>query len=138
MFMASSALAGIGYFLVIVCSPYWKNYDKVVNGVIVVLLALAYTGCNFSQPFLQTMKDFSNFEGVMRIFTNPILVIAAWVHILGFDLFVAVWIKKDAVQRGMKHVWVIPALLVMIPFGPLGYLVYLVSRWIYSRRLSTV
>lgn len=138
MFMASSALAGVGYFAVIVCSPFWKGYDRLVNGVIVVLLALAYTGCNFSQPFLQTMKDFQSFEGVMRIFTNPVLVIAAWMHILCFDLFVAVWIKKDSQARGMGHGWVILPLLVMIPFGPLGWLVYLLLRSIYSRRLSTV
>lgn len=136
--MASSGLAGLGYAAVIIASPFWKSYDKFILGLVVVLLAVAYTACNFSQPFMQTMKDFSNFEGVCRIFTNPVLVDAAWVHILGFDLFVAVWIKKDSVQRGMSHGWVIPALLVMIPFGPLGYLVYLVTRAIYSRRLSTV
>lgn len=131
--MACSLFSGIGWIVLIFVSPYWKDFDRFLIGVVIVVLALVYTGLNFSNPIVQTMKDFSNFEGVMRIFRNESLVNAAWVHFLAFDLFVAVWMKKDSLRRGISHAWVLPALILSCVFGPLGYLVYLLIRRIRSK-----
>ena len=133
MFMACSLFSGIGWIVLIFVSPYWKDFDKFLISVVIVVLALVYAGLNFSQPIMQTMKDFSNFEGVLRIFTNETLVNAAWVHFLTFDLFVGVWVKKDSLRQGISHAWIIPSLIFCCVFGPLGYLVYLLTRRIKSK-----
>jgi len=92
-----------------------------------------YTWLNFSNFHPDILRNFSSLEGVMTLFRNPELVDAAWVHILAFDLLVVVWIKKNALSLGIPHAWILPSLLVSCPFGPLGYLVYLLTRWIRTK-----
>lgn len=128
LFTASSLIAGIGWIIMIFFSTRWKDYDKLVIGLVCVILSVVYAWMNFSAPILQTMKDFQSFEGVMRIFQNGNLVIAAWTHILAFDLVGAVWMKKDSLQRGIPHGWMVPVFVLTIVFGPMGLLAYLLLR----------
>jgi apolipoprotein N-acyltransferase len=66
-------------------------------------------------------------------FQNKALVMAAWLHFLVFDLFGAVWIKKNSLQHGIKHAWILPSLIFTCLFGPLGYLLYLLTRWVKTK-----
>lgn len=133
LFEISSLFAGIGWIVVIFISPYWKDFDKFLTGVIIALLALVYTWLNFSNFSPDILKNFSSLEGVMKIYQNPELVTAGWVHFLVFDLFAAVWIKKNSLDKGIGHAWILPSLVFTCIFGPLGYLLYLLTRWIKTR-----
>jgi len=71
---------------------------------------------------------FSSLPEVARLFENPWLLLAGWLHYLAFDLFVGSWIVRDARERGIRHLFLLPSLALTFLFGPAGWLSYLVLR----------
>lgn len=63
--------------------------------------------------------------GVRALFDNPHGLLAGWTHYLAFDLFIGGWEVRDAHQRGIRHVLVVPALVLTFLVGPVGLLLYL-------------
>ena len=95
---------------------------------------MVYTWMNVVNFDVSIFKNFSSLEGVMTLFQNKDLVVACWVHILAFDLIGAVWIKQNSVKHGIKHIALLPTFLFTYVFGPLGFLIYLLTRWIKTKR----
>jgi hypothetical protein len=54
------------------------------------------------------------------------------VHYLAFDLFVGGWEVRDAQERGIRHLLVVPALVLTFLFGPAGWLLYVATRALAS------
>ena len=72
--------------------------------------------------------DFTTIEGVRSIFASNGGVTVGWTHYLAFDLFVGLWIARDADAKGFSR-WVqAPILFATLMAGPLGLLVWLVVR----------
>lgn len=96
-------------------TAYWPFVA--LSGVYAVLLlaALVSGGIGF---------DFS-FHALRRGFSQEWAFLAAWAHFLAFDLFVGVWIFRDAKYYGIRP----PIYLLLTLFaGPLGLLAYLITR----------
>jgi Domain of unknown function (DUF4281) len=89
-------------------------------GVIYVVLVVA------SLPWSE--GGFSSLAGVGALFENPWALLAGWAHYLAFDLFIGGWQVRDARERGIPHLFVVPALVLTFLFGPAGLLLYLVVR----------
>jgi hypothetical protein len=70
-------------------------------------------------------RAFSTLAGVMKLFAQPWIALAGWVHYLCFDLFVARWMMNDAPDAGYR---LAPVLLLTLMFGPAGLLCYLAAR----------
>jgi ABA DEFICIENT 4-like len=88
--------------------------------VYAVLLALSLPGSD---------GGFSSLTGVRALFADPRGLLAGWTHYLAFDLFIGGWEVRDAQQRGIPHLLVVPALALTFLAGPAGLLLYLaVSR----------
>jgi hypothetical protein len=88
--------------------------------VYAVLLALSLPGSN---------GGFSSLDGVRALFVDPRGLLAGWTHYLAFDLFIGGWEVRDAQQRGVPHLLVVPALVLTFLVGPVGLLLYLaISR----------
>jgi hypothetical protein len=88
--------------------------------VYIALLALSLPGSDGS---------FSSLAGVRALFVDPRGLLAGWTHYLAFDLFIGGWQVRDAQQRGIHHLLVVPALALTFLFGPAGLLLYLaISR----------
>jgi ABA4-like protein len=133
LFLLSSGIAAIGWATLILISPFWPGFDKFLVGIIIALLALVYTGLNFANFHVSDAAKFGSLDGVAALFQNKALLTAGWVHFLAFDLLTAVWIKKNAVKLGIPHAWILPALVFSCLLGPLGFLLYLLTRWIRTR-----
>ena len=54
---------------------------------------------------------FSSLAGVSALFDDPWALLAGWTHYLAFDLFIGGWEVRDAQQRGVRHLLVVPALV---------------------------
>src|SRR5262249_14967703 len=67
---------------------------------------------------------FSTLPAVATLFSNPWLLLAGWIHYLAFDLFVGSWEVRDARERGIPHLAVLPCLALTFLFGPAGWLLY--------------
>jgi hypothetical protein len=76
---------------------------------------------------------FSSLADVALLFQSPWLLLAGWVHYLAFDLIVGSWVARDARQRGIRHVLVVPCLALTFLFGPAGWLSYLGLRAVSAR-----
>jgi hypothetical protein len=134
-FLLMNVITGIGWLAILVLSPRWKFTDQFVIGIVVSLLALLYSYFNFGHiAEAGGPASFLTFEGVLKVFSNPWLINAAWAHIMAFDLLGGIWIKNNAAKNGISYWLVVPILLVTIMMAPLGLLIYQVVRWIKTKQ----
>ncbi|MEM7665741.1 MAG: ABA4-like family protein [Pseudomonadota bacterium] len=71
--------------------------------------------------------DFS-IEGVRGFFASDAGVTIGWTHYLAFDLFVGLWIARDADAKFFSR-WVqAPVLVATFMAGPLGLFIWLLAR----------
>ena len=78
---------------------------------------------------------FSSLPAVATLFSNPWLLLAGWTHYLAFDLLVGSWEVRDARDRGIPHLLVLPCLALTFLFGPAGWMLYMALGDSRSRRL---
>lgn len=72
--------------------------------------------------------NFSSIEGVQALFSSKGGLTLGWVHYLAFDLFVGLWIARDADAKGFSRLVQAPILLATFLAGPLGLFVWLLVR----------
>lgn len=72
--------------------------------------------------------DFGSIEGVRAIFASDGGVTIGWIHYLAFDLFVGLWIARDADAKGFSRLLQAPVLLATFLAGPLGLFLWLAIR----------
>jgi hypothetical protein len=100
-------------------------HSLVLAAVYLVLIAVFYPGAP---------GGFGSLADVDRLFRDPYLLLAGWIHYLAFDLFVGVWEVRDAGGRGVPHLALVPCLVLTFLFGPIGLLAYHGVRALASRR----
>lgn len=124
-------------WLLLAFAPRWRWTDRVVHsGLVPLLLGTAYALLLFTDREGSPDASFFTLDGVMAIFTSRQTVIACWLHYLVFDLFVGAWEVRDAVRRGIPHLYVVPCLAITLFFGPIGLVTYLLLRAATKRTLT--
>jgi hypothetical protein len=98
--------------------------------VIPLLLALAYVALLSGH---WGPGGFGSLAELRRLFEQPGLLAAGWLHYLAFDLFVGTWIARDAAQRGRSHLVVLPCLALTFLLGPAGLLAYAALTFLHRR-----
>jgi Domain of unknown function (DUF4281) len=78
--------------------------------------------------------DFTTIAGVRSIFASDAGVTVGWTHYLAFDLFVGLWIARDADAKGVSRFIQAPILIATFMAGPLGLLIWLALREPAARR----
>lgn len=81
------------------------------------------------------MSDYS-IEGLKSLFRSDGAIVLGWTHYLAFDLFVGLWIARDADAKDFSRLAQAPALLATFLAGPLGLLAWLVIRERRARALG--
>ena len=108
--------------------PWWRWSTGLVPGVIIpVVIGLLYGGLMATNLF-GAEGGFGSLADVDRLFQNPYLLLAGWVHYLAFDLFIGAWEVRDARRLGINHLLVVPCLLLTFMLGPIGLALYLGIR----------
>ena len=105
-----------------------KVIPMVFAGLYVVIVATMLRGAE---------GGFSTLSGVASLFANPWLLLAGWVHYLAFDLLIGTWEARDARERGLPHVLLIPCLFFTFLLGPAGWLLYMTVRTLSTRSAVT-
>jgi len=72
--------------------------------------------------------NFSSIEGIRGIFASDGGVVVGWTHYLAFDLFIGLWIAKDADAKQFSRFTQAPILFTTLMAGPLGLFVWLIIR----------
>jgi hypothetical protein len=80
--------------------------------------------------------DFSTLAGVQQLLASPGGATVGWIHYLAFDLFVGLWVARNADKYGFAR-WVqIPILLFVLMLGPLGLVLYLLLRFTRHNKVA--
>ncbi len=108
--------------------------DIVAGLAVPALLAAVYIAL-IATNWSNSSGGFSTLAKVAELFANPWLLLAGWVHYLCFDLLVGCWEVRDARDRRVPSMLVIPCLVLTFMFGPAGWLLYQGVRSAYPRQL---
>jgi len=116
-------------WLLLAAAPHWIVTRYLVHSVLpVLLLGLLYGGLIAGGAFGGDNAGLSSLGDVMRLVQRPEAVLAAWVHYLVLDLFAGGWMVRDASERGINHLAVLPGLGLTALLGPLGLALYFITR----------
>jgi hypothetical protein len=132
VFQLSSNLALIGWLFFII-APRWKWSHRIVLGVIVTLLSTVYAYFVFRSLSMGDLESFGSLDGVMSLFTKREAVLVGWVHYLAFDLMTGWFILSNAARHNIRHIFLIPCLVLTFMLGPTGLLLYFVLRTTLKR-----
>jgi hypothetical protein len=136
IFSAANGLALLGWLLLAV-APRWRFTDRVVlSGAASLLLAALYLG--LAVVYLGDSEGgFGSLADVVKMFSQPPVVLLGWVHYLAFDLFIGAWELRDARARGVPHLALLPCLGLTFMLGPIGLLLYFGLRGLLGRPEAT-
>jgi Domain of unknown function (DUF4281) len=136
VFSILNALAMAAWLpLVFLPSARWAN--TIVPTVVPGLLAVSYVVL-VAVGLPGSEGGFSSLAGVKTLFENPWALLAGWTHYLAFDLLIGGWELRDARERQVPHLLVVPALVLTFLFGPAGWLLYLVVRRFAGQPVAAV
>lgn len=127
IFSIANGVAVCGWLLLIVL-PRKKWATQVVAGVAIPAVFAGLYSIVIAINFTGSDGGFSSLPDVERLFSNRWLLLAGWLHYLAFDLLLGSWEARDARERGIHHLLVVPCLIMTFLFGPAGWLLYLALR----------
>ena len=121
-------------WVVLLFAPGWRWANGFIAAVLLpAVLGGLYLGL-FGMNLVGADGGFGSLAEVARLFENPYLLLAGWVHFLAFDLFVGAWEVRDARRVGIAHLLVVPCLVLTFMAGPVGLLLYLGLRVAWKRQ----
>lgn len=114
-----SVLAGVMWGgVALLCAAYALMFVALVGGIADPVRDAAGPPA----PFAYSV------EGLKTMFAARGAIVVGWTHYLAFDLFVGLWIARDADARGVKRAIQLPFLLICVLAGPIGLLGWLILR----------
>ena len=127
LFSIAGAAVLPGWALLVV-APGWRWANGFIAAVLLpAVLGALYLGL-IGMNMVGAEGRFGSLATVARLFENPYVLLAGWVHFLAFDLFVGAWEVRDARRVGISHLLVVPCLALTFMLGPVGLLLYLGLR----------
>lgn len=134
VFTFTNVLALAGWLALLLAPRAPRFADKIAGVIIPALLGIAYLMLA-SVFFTFTEGGFDSLANVMVLFDNPQAVMAGWLHYLAFDLFIGAWQVRQARQIGIRHLVLLPALILTFLLGPIGLLVFFAIRYFKTKNL---
>ena len=126
-FSVANLTALLSWGLLVVL-PRRRCVSDTVAGVGVPALLAAFYVVLVATNWGNSSGGFSSLANVALLFANPWMLLAGWVHYLCFDLLIGCWEVRDARERGVPHLLVVPCLAATFMFGPAGWLLYRAIR----------
>jgi hypothetical protein len=134
VFSIANMLALAGWVaLAVVPHRRWSNV--MVATSIAALLSVLYVAV-VAASWGGSEGGFSSLADVATLFGNRWLLLAGWTHYLAFDLLVGSWEARDASQRAIPRLFLLPCLVLTFLFGPAGWLLYMGVRSTMKRPIT--
>ncbi|MED1569358.1 ABA4-like family protein [Bacillus paramycoides] len=139
------SLAGIAIllWLLLILLPMWRVTRFLADIAIFPMYLAALYAIGIIMAIVDSgfgfVQDFGSAEGVIRMLSKPDFALLVWLHLLCFDQEIGHYVYRD----NMEHRYVpIPMqsifLFLILMFGPLGLLCYLVLRQVRKRNKITL
>lgn len=126
LFGWSNNLALTGW-LALILLPHWKWLTATTGIVIPALLGVLYGGLAMASFATVEGGGFGSIDQVRALFSSDAGLLAGWVHYLAFDLAIGTWIARRADEQGLSRLVQTPILLATFLFGPLGFLLHVLT-----------
>ena len=137
LFAVTNGIAMLAWVLLAVLPGRRWVTDIVTGKAVPALFAVIYVAI-VATTFAGSEGSFSTLAGVAALFANPWLLLAGWLHYLAFDLLIGTWEARDARERRVPHLLLVPCLFLTLMFGPAGWLLYMGVRSKWSGRRERV
>jgi len=127
LFFVVMTLAIIGWLALIVFPRRaWANFW--FSGLLIPLLLYAiymYLLVTFwYRPPVASLLQFATLEGCYRMFSNPGLLLVAWINIVTTDLVAGAWMTRKAAQIRMPYLYLLPCLILTFVFVGFGFTLF--------------
>lgn len=124
--------AFLAWVYLITAARWTPRVFAVMRYAIPIVLALVYATCLFlSEP--NEEAGYQSLAEVTAIFTQPWVIVGAWIHYLAFDFFVGCWILAKSKAEGIRHGWIIIPMIFTFMLGPVGLLLFLILLSVRKR-----
>lgn len=133
IFDIANALAFFSWVYLLI-APFKPTTNKVLMGVSVALLSVAYAVLVLQVLQPADFQKFQTLEGITSMLATPGASLVGWLHYLAFDLMVGLFIAHNAGLHGIRHAYIIPCLLLTFMLGPVGLLLYFIIRLAITRQ----
>ena len=138
IFTLTNVIAFAGWAMLAVLPRRPAVYSTILFGC-VAMLCVAYAAMfvglfgGFVDPVRvggappPDLTDYSP-QGLRALFMSDGGIVLGWTHYLAFDLFVGLWVSRDADAKGFSRLVQLPVLFLVLMAGPIGLLVWLAIR----------
>lgn len=141
---ATSNLWAMGAWILLIFLPRKELVLTIILYLGVALLCLAYlilmglllSGSVDPGGTSAGHAGFSTITGIRALFATDAGVVIGWLHYLAFDLFVGLWIARDADAKSVNRFVQAPFLVATFVVGPVGLFLWLVFREPAARRAA--
>jgi hypothetical protein len=134
LFQIANPLALLGW-LALALSPLAPRAAQLAAAVAIpLLLSLAYSGLVLAF-WSQAEGGFATLAQVQRLFEDPRIALAGWLHYLAFDLWIGAWATRTAQADRIAHLLLLPCLALIFLFGPAGLVAFAILRFTLARKV---
>jgi hypothetical protein len=133
LFSLTAPIAILGWLCLVFLPGSRAAVEIVARTVVPGVLAVAYLAI-IVLALPGSRGGFDSLDAVARLFADPWLLLAGWLHYLAFDLLIGAWQVKAAREAGVPHLAIVPSLVLTFLFGPIGFLTFLATRAVLARR----
>jgi Domain of unknown function (DUF4281) len=137
IFSFGNSFVLLGWIL-LVFLPDWRYTQALVLNGVVLFFAILYSYLIGKDIGIFDPNSFSTLANVKVLFQNDDAVAAGWLHYLAFDLFVGAYIVRESKKLEISRWIYTPILPFTFMFGPVGYLLFVISKTFKTKKIAEV
>lgn len=129
-----SNLLVLPFWAIMILLPRWSITQRLIASPLIVLpTALIYAALVLPQigSLLGALAN-PSLADIAALLGTPQGAVIAWEHFVTFDLFTGRWAYLESRAQNYSALVMAPILFLILMFGPLGLLLYLLTRYIYA------
>ncbi|MEM9282128.1 MAG: ABA4-like family protein [Verrucomicrobiota bacterium] len=124
VFQITNLTALLSWIYLIAVARWTPKVFSIVRYVVPIFFAIFYlVAMTQSEP--NEEAGYTSLDSVTAIFTQPWVIVGAWLHYLAFDFFVGCWILAKSKAERIGHGWIVVPLIFTFLLGPIGLLLFL-------------
>lgn len=133
VYLGANLLALMGWIVLFVSVLTSSKWRWIADRAIPMILAMLY--CIVIFPNLSFEGGgFSSLDALSRLFAQPEMALAGWLHYLALDLFFGGWLVSISQQEQLSLQFTLASVLLTALFAPVGLVFFFVARFLVQAR----
>jgi len=130
------------FWIMLLLIPGSRITQILINSIILPLILsslyiyVIYQAILLDEPFYEFLKLYSSLDNLYTVFSSQNFLLAFWLHFIALNLFLGLWIARDAVKYNIPLKLTFLPLVLTYLAGPVGLILFWFIRVFYSKRLG--